>query len=177
MRAAAHRPLGVGDDQRLVVLERCAEAVAPIARAARAVEREKLRRWRGGASAVVGALEAFGEAEDFGLQIPRFTRDDGSGARDDRSGARDDNTITVALAERGAHRVSQASTRFVAHGETIDDDEELPSANVTSIASLISSSRCLMAPSRTTRTNPCARRFSTTTSCVTSEESRSGNAT
>ena len=46
-RAVAQRALGVGDDERFVVLEHRAEAVALLAGAARRVEREELRRRRG----------------------------------------------------------------------------------------------------------------------------------
>ena len=66
-RAFAQRAIGVGNDQRLVVLEHRAEAVARRARAARIVEREELRRGRRRAGAVVRALEALGVSRDTGV--------------------------------------------------------------------------------------------------------------
>ena len=57
------RALGVGHDQRLIVLQDGAKAVARRAGAARIVEREELRRRCGRRRAIVGALESLGEAE------------------------------------------------------------------------------------------------------------------
>jgi hypothetical protein len=59
----AQGALRVGHDERFVVLEYRAEAVARRAGAARVVEREELRRRRRHPRAVVRALEALGEAQ------------------------------------------------------------------------------------------------------------------
>ena len=83
--------------------------------------------------------------------------------------------VAVALAERGADGVGEAAARLVADDEPIDDDEQLLRERDVDRSRSASSSRCLTTPSTLTRTNPCARRFSTTTSCVTSSESCSGN--
>ena len=62
-RPVTQRAIGVGNHQRLVVLEDGAESVALRARTARVVEREQLRRRRRRNRAIVRALESFGESQ------------------------------------------------------------------------------------------------------------------
>ncbi len=114
-RAFAQRPARVRDDERLVVLERRAESVAALTRAARAVERKQLRRRRRGARAIVGALVAFGESKP--VRRPRCERcRNALGEQDD--------AIAVALAEGGADRIGEATARFVADDKAVDDDKQ-----------------------------------------------------
>ena len=105
--AILQRALGVRHDQLLIVLEHGAEAVALRAGAARAVEREELRRRRRCSRAVVGTLEALGEAKDGAA---RFLRDD--------------RAVAVPFTERGRHGVGDAAALRVVRGESIDDDEQ-----------------------------------------------------
>ena len=153
-RAVAQRARRVGDDERFIVLERRAEAVAPLARAARAVEREELRRRRRRARAVVRALEALGEAQP---RRPAL----GVERRRHRLGEEDD-AVAVAFAERGADRVGEPPARLVAHHEPVDDDEQLLRERDVDRSRCIELVEMLDRAVDATRTKPCARRFSTT---------------
>src|SRR6185437_12159501 len=62
-RAITQRVLRVRYDERLVVFQRRPESVAGGAGAARIVEAEELRRRHGRPRAIMGALEALGEAQ------------------------------------------------------------------------------------------------------------------
>ncbi|MEX2153021.1 MAG: hypothetical protein WD825_06740, partial [Gemmatimonadaceae bacterium] len=115
-RSVAKRTPGVRYDESFVVLEDGAEAVAFGAGAARAVEREELRRGRGSPRAVVRALEPFGESPDL--------------LREERGRRREellegDDAIPVALSERGRDGIGQPTARAVIGGEAVDDHAEL----------------------------------------------------
>ena len=96
-RAVAERARGVRNDQRFVVFENRAEAVAPVARAAGVVEGKELRSRRRLGGAIVGALEALGE-----LQPRRHQAID---RRDDRVGEQD-HAVAFTLGERRLHGVA-----------------------------------------------------------------------
>ena len=123
-RALAQRAVGVGNDERLVVLEHRAEAVTRRARAARIVEREELRRGRGRARAIVRALEALGVHEARHRRVVVALR---AGAREPRGNRRGEqhHGLAVAIAERRAHRIREPRPALGRHGEAVDDHQEL----------------------------------------------------
>ena len=93
-----------------------AEAVALLARAARRVEREELRRGRGRGGAVVRALEALGEAQPRDARLVE--------RRGHRLGE-ENHRVAVALAKRGGERIGETSARRLRDDEPVDDDEQL----------------------------------------------------
>ena len=115
-RAVAQRTCRVGNDERFVILERRAESVAALARAARTVEREQLRRRSRRARSVVRAFVSFGEAQLAG----RLLCERGPNRRGEQNDA-----IAVAFAKRRSHGVGEAAARLVSDGESVDDDEHL----------------------------------------------------
>jgi hypothetical protein len=104
--AVAQRALRVRDDEPLVVLEHRAEPVARLARAARVVEREELRRRRREPRAVVGTLVPLREVEARRRARLRAGRPDGWRRIGDRGGEQD-GRVAVPFSEGGAERVGQ----------------------------------------------------------------------
>ena len=102
-RAVTQRAGGVGNHQRLVVLENRPEPVALRARAARIVEREELRRGRGRKRAVIPALEQLGK--------PQLAHRQSVEGRHDRI-REQDHAVSLALGERGSDSIAQASGAF-----------------------------------------------------------------
>jgi hypothetical protein len=167
----AHRALGVGHDERLVVVERGAEPVAGGAGPARVVEREELRRGRGArvpslghskrsvkrqrdTGPVGGGPSAGGGTTGWGRAAPRRRR----------------------LRERPSarHRRRRAAARVLHRRRSITTSTSDAAARSTRLPR---SSRCMHASPRPTRTKPRARRFSAITACVTLSERTSGQAT
>ncbi len=114
--AAAQRLLAIGDDQAPVHADDAAEAPAGGASARGRVEREHARRGRAVAAVAFGAVQAAGEAPEFGLGFVKAQRVDGD--------------VTVAALEghfQGLHHAGavEVSARGVgAHAEAVDDDIE-----------------------------------------------------
>jgi hypothetical protein len=171
--AGGERALGVADDERLVVLEHGAEAVARLAGAARVVEREELRRRGGEAGAVVRALEPLREVEPAHRRpacAPCTPAGAGMGSANTSAASPSPSRNAVPIASLSRAAVSaDAARRSTTTSSSV--------AAVRSSPRAPTSSRCSISPSTATRTNPCARRFSTTTGCVTLAERRSGKAT
>ena len=142
-----------------VVLEDRAEPVAGRAGAARVVEREELRRRHGAA------------CRSFGHSNRSVNGERLSGGPATRTTHRRPPPRTRWRSASGSRASISAET--VSRSTTTSSSR----ARVTSVFEPTSSSRWRTSPSTETRTNPCARRLSTTTSCVTLAESRSGKAT
>src|SRR5206468_9239418 len=104
-RAVAQRSLGMRDDERFVVLQNGAKAVALGARTARTVEREKLGRRSRRTRAVVRALEALGEPQ--------------------RTALGENDGVAIAFAECRRDGVGQTTSRLVVDAQPVDDDEQL----------------------------------------------------
>src|SRR4051812_4265567 len=114
--AVAQRAGRVGNDQRLVVLENRAEAVALRARAAGIVEREKLGSRRRRNRPVVGAVEALGEAQlVHGEAVER---------RNDVVGEQD-HAVAFTLGERGSDGIAQPAAAFCRNRQPIDYHQQL----------------------------------------------------
>src|SRR6266496_3259295 len=102
--------------QRLVILEKCSESVALRARTAGIVEREKLRSWRRGDSAIVRALEPFRKAQ--GAHCRTVDR------RKNLIGERN-HTIALTLGERCSNGIAQASRTFGGDRQAVYDHQQL----------------------------------------------------
>src|SRR6185503_19318532 len=96
---------GVGDDERFVVLEHRAEAVAPGARATRVIKGEEVRRERRRRGAARGAGGMLGEAVPVAVV---------EGERD-----------ALPLVERGCDRIGETAAVLDGGANPIYDDQDI----------------------------------------------------
>src|SRR5207237_8547495 len=115
-RTITQRTIGVGDNQRLVILENRTKPVALRAGAARRVEGEELGRGRRCPGAIVRALEALGKAE---------ARNGHSVEGGGDAVSEQDDDVAITFAEGGGDSISETAARIRTDHEAINDDEQL----------------------------------------------------